>query len=301
MIDQIPEVPLRSQPIRMEHKLDFMAEYTRMVFADRLKKAHESRMLPFDYFEELIAIHKELYKDTLYKNEAFRTVFGYEREAIDVMYTLQGSYSRLCKYNISGISGNLEKVFMITHQDINKQMRNTVSTIVHRLNNTIRPANKYYLQLNDKWVSTDVIEKNKKFFEKLGPYYLASGDAYYKDFNITTKSKKDGSPAIRTSFNKFASVPIKDRAIKLRKKYLEMEEPWDKEVEKFFTFFEQLWLNVYPIKTTKQFQERLGNDLFDIFCSITGLGQCDGRQLISLAPIDVVKEVTESWKKQQSI
>ncbi|MGI9570646.1 MAG: hypothetical protein ACR2PH_13150, partial [Desulfobulbia bacterium] len=68
------------------------------------------------------------------------------------------------------------------------------------------------------------------------------------------------------------------------------------EVNTMFEFSRELYEGIKCVRNTKQFQERYP-DMFDEFCSITGLGQCDGKDLVCATDMGQVNSILMEYRK----
>lgn len=92
-------------------------------------------------------------------------------------------------------------------------------------------------------------------------------------------------------------VSIQKKLLKLEKDREDSFKAFQKEANQLTTFMHQLWGVLIMIKTTRQFQQKWPH-MFEDFCGITGLGSCDGKNLITTTETDVLESLISDFHQK---
>lgn len=303
-IQTIPTVELRSQTINALHRQEFVIEFTRSVFMPRVVEATPRDM--GDWKKDLEAqVHMLRDAFPLLKKPEVREVYGRTVAIHNAIRwdheTFQSALRGIDSYRIATKLLNVDRL----QDNIEGRARSfsaAMSTQIKARMPNVEASSKYQTELQD---ATRLINSKSTEAEGNACYiYLPHTVGGLIDL-ITEKKSQDPNtgevtrtPVIKTQFVKAIPKSVQTRILAwIKKKRATVStEALESEMRLMFEFSRELHEGVRIIRNTKQFQQRLP-DMFDDFCFITGLGQCDGKDLMCGTEMGTVNTILAQYKK----
>ncbi|RLA41588.1 MAG: hypothetical protein DRR06_15715 [Gammaproteobacteria bacterium] len=297
IIPQIPANKLVSQPINNEHRQEFVVEFTRIIFKPKIIAA-----LPQDIANPQadIELQLSLLKDAfpfLAKKE-FRDIYGRynpnynavvfpHRTITQTIDTLKRSTSsKLFGINSSSSWGTINAFSNELAFAVNGNLPNVTA------------SEDLLTRMHDKYNSTE----NASQQDHLNVWLPVSVKGLADLITEKKVQAKDGAitrtPIIKKQYAAIVPKGVQAKILKWEK--LRRKDPGaaklEQEICNMYKFSQQLYEAIRIVRNTKQFQQRYP-EMFDEFCGITGLGQCDGKSLIATESMDMVNSILGEWKK----
>lgn len=300
-IETVPTPELRSQPISATHRQEFVLEFTRIIFEPRIVKAVPKDMSNF--MEDLDAQRSMLYDAfPILQKKDLREVYG-ERNPMhrslrfshdqynDVLGRFQYNHSiedHMFGGQVRGdnITGAVSAFAKSLHAGITNALPN------------VKASKDYAISLRKQWDENNVENQPDTCYIYL-PNHVSNLFDLVTDKKSQSKSGQvSRTPIIKSQFVGVIPTKVQARILAwVKKGRAEVGvQKLEQEVQTMFEFSRQLYDGLKCVRNTKQFQER-HPDMFNEFCSITGLGQCDGKDLVSFTDMSTVMSILMEYKK----
>lgn len=301
IIPDIPADKLVSQPINVTHRQEFVIEFTRIIFKPRIVAA-----VPKDIKDPKLDINLQLslLMDAfpLMQKEGFREVYGDTKPR----HKLVRFPHRVIKDITDSLTYNAGHGFFGDHA-VNQNCWGNLNAMSREMRFAIEK------NLPNTAASVDLLaEMETKYSETEGAWGKDDLNLWLPRevcglSSLITEKKSQGAdgvvsrqPVIKKQFAMIIPKGVQAKILKWEK--TRRKDPGatklEEEIINMRKFAAELYEAVRIVRNTKQFQQRFP-DMFDEFCGITGLGQCDGKALISTESMDLVNSVLGDWKKSR--
>jgi hypothetical protein len=305
-MSKIPEIPkskLVAQPINAQHRQEFVIEFTRNIFLDRIVAATPADL---GNWEEGLNIQKQLLLDAfpLLHKPNMGEVYGQHASWGSVLVWEHEQYEKvlnqLHRYHFSSylisdrLAENVEGHIMAFGNELHNQIKRKMPNL--------EACKKYQEKLSGMSysprsnTSQEDIEKNY--------VYIPNGISNVQDIIGEKKVQNDNTgevtrtPVIKKQFTTIIPKPVQKRILAWTKKKRQnvSADRMQAEMKLMKEFANELLKGLRVIRNTKQFQERLP-DMFDEFCFVTGLGQASGQDLICHSDMGTVNTILAQHMK----
>ena len=303
-IQEVPKPELKSQPINAIHRQEFVIEFTRIVFQKRIVAAVpddiNNFMVDLDLQKKMLVEAFPL----LNKNHDMGAVFGNREPLYNCLQFQHQTYKQILdELDSYHIQTKLFGCDIRRGDNIDGAMRVFSSGLIHALKAELPnvEASKSHYNL-----------MHSNYYKKTQEGHQPDPDSFiylpHHVININSlltekKTQKADGTIVRTPIIKKQYIEVIPKKVQtqivawMKKGQKEVGvEKLHSEVKTMFEFSKELYEGIKCIRNTKQFQERYP-DIFDEFCSITGLGQCDGKDLICATDMGTVNTILAEYRK----
>lgn len=280
-IPTIPTPELRSQPINMGHKAEFVCSYTELIFLPKLIAAKPAE--PKDTTESQalqLTLMREAFK--MIQDPELGEVYGRRLDAASVCVWADEQRNRgldLSHYNLErSLFGNA------TPRGVGGYCSAMAHSLYEKLNLNLNHAGETYYNVRGE------------FNREYGSVYVPNQVRNLRSV-LSDKKSQDPSTGVITRIPVIASQYSKIIPKSVQKKILKWNaannigtSKIDAVVRDMYAFSAELYAGLTPVRTTKQLQERWP-EVFDDFCAVTGLGQCHGTALMPHHEVSTVNSL----------
>jgi hypothetical protein len=321
--EDIPQVQLKSQAINQRNKVEFMCDYTAMIFTDRMCAVVSQDNSTDDLIRDLYGVWSKafpvLQKAGVFQDTYGAAVSGAEMFANSNIYgngfavadklypDTWGMNKNVFKHAVPrGVDSVLDAFTSTMRKRIHESMpktwrENMFPTVIGHHLSKDHPHRLEYVAWLDANMPTfympDKLVSNSK-----APLFLSL--ITHKKVQDPATGEVTRTPIIKAEYTTIVPKKVQTRLLKLYIKYYgaaaEASNNGIKhsELVACYEFMAGVWQMVLPVRSTKQMQQRWP-DAFDDFCAITGLGQTHGSELVPVTDIANVNNIIADYHKQQ--